>query len=162
MIESGTVSRTLTPRDPGDDVVQAFDMLDVEGRIDVDPGGEQFLDIHVALGMPALRRIGVGKFVDQNEAWPPGQNGIEIHFGERVALVRDDPARDDFEPLKKRLGLLAAMRLDDTDDDIDAFGLFCLRRGQHFIGLADARRGAEKDPQAAPLRLLHFTQEGVG
>jgi len=36
------------------------------------------------------------------------------------------------------------------------------RRGQHFIGLADAGRGAEKDLQAAPLRLLHFTQECVG
>ena len=49
------VSRTSIFRDSGDDVVQAFDVLDVEGCIDVDPGGEQLLDIHVALGMPALR-----------------------------------------------------------------------------------------------------------
>jgi hypothetical protein len=41
------------------------------------------------------------------------------------------------------------MRLDDADDDIDAFGLFCPRRSQHFIGLADARSGAKKDLQAA-------------
>ena len=131
--------------DSGDDVVQAFDMLDVEGRIDVDSGGEQLLDIHVALGMPALRRIGMGKLVDQNEGGPSGQNGVDVHFGEPMALIGDDPARDDFEPLKKRFGLLAAMRLGDADDDIDAFGLFCPRRGQHFIGLADAGRGAEKD-----------------
>ena len=56
------------PGDPGDDVVEAFDVLDVERRIDVDPGGEQLLDIHVALGMPALRRIGMRKLIDQNEA----------------------------------------------------------------------------------------------
>ena len=83
-------------------------MLDVEGRIDVDPGGKQLLDIHVALGMPALRRIGVGKLVVQNEAWLPCQNGVEVQFGERVAPIGDDPARDDFEPWEKRLGLLAA------------------------------------------------------
>ena len=130
----------------GNDVVQAFDMLDIEGRIDIDPGDEQLLDIHVAFGMPALRRIGMRKLVDQDEARPSRQNSVKVHFGERVALVIDDPARDDFEPLQKRLGLLAAMRLGDADDDIDAFGLLCLRRGQHFIGLADAGRGAEKDP----------------
>ena len=76
--------------------------------------------------------------------------------------IGDTPARDDFEPLKQRPGLLAAMRLDDADDDVNALHLFCPRRGQHFIGLADAGRGAEKDLQAAPLRLLHFTQECVG
>ena len=49
------------------------------------------------------------------------------------------------EPLKKRLGFLAAMRFRDAGDDIRAFGLFCPGCGQHFIGLADARRGAEKN-----------------
>jgi hypothetical protein len=145
---------------PGNDVVQAFDMLDVESRVDVDPGGEQFLDIHVALGMPALRRIAVRKLVDQNEARLPGQNGVKVHFGKCMGLIGDTPARDDFEPLKQRPGL-AAMRLDDADDDVNALYLFCPRRGQHFIGLADAGRGAEKDLQAAPLRLLHFTQESI-
>jgi len=73
--------------------------------------------------MPALRRIGVGKLVDK-KARPTGQNGVEIHFGERMALIRDDPARDDFKPLEERFGLLAAMRLDDADDDIDASAFF--------------------------------------
>jgi hypothetical protein len=34
------------------------------------------------------------------------------------------------------------MCLDDAYDDIDSLGLFCSRRRQHFIGLADAGRGA--------------------
>ena len=61
-------------------------MLDVEGRIDVDPGGEQFLNIHVALGMPALRRIAVRKLVDQNEARLAGQKGVKVHFRKCLAL----------------------------------------------------------------------------
>ena len=36
--------------DLGDDIVEAFDMLDVERGIDVDAGGEQLLDIEIALG----------------------------------------------------------------------------------------------------------------
>jgi hypothetical protein len=48
-----------------------------------------------------------------------------------VDLIRDYAARDDFEPLKERLGLLAAMGLGDAYDDI-VFGLFCSRRRQHF------------------------------
>ena len=88
------------------------------------------------------------------------ENGVEVHLGERVALIGNNPARDDFEPLKKRLGLLAAMRLDNADDDIDALGLFCPRHGQHFIGLADAGRGAEKST-AALFGLLRFTQKSV-
>ena len=37
----------------GDDVVEAFDMLDIERRIDVDPGVEQFGDILPTLGVAA-------------------------------------------------------------------------------------------------------------
>ena len=45
--------------DLGDDVVQALDMLDVERREDIDAGGDQLLDIEIALGMAAARRVGV-------------------------------------------------------------------------------------------------------
>ena len=57
--------------DPGDDVVQAFDMLDVERREYVDAGGDQFLDIEVAFGMAAARRIGVCQFIDEDELRAP-------------------------------------------------------------------------------------------
>ena len=39
--------------DLGDDVVQALDMLDVDGGVDVDAGGQQLLDIEIALWMAA-------------------------------------------------------------------------------------------------------------
>jgi hypothetical protein len=76
--------------------------------------------------------------------------------------VGNRPAWDDFETLQKRLCLLAVMRLDDTGDDIRACGLFCPGRDQHFIGLADPRRGTEKNFQAALFDFLRFSQESVG
>jgi hypothetical protein len=54
------------------------------------------------------------------------------------------------------------MGLDDTDDDIDAFGFFCLRRDQHFVGLADPWRGAEKNLQVSLFGLLRLPQKSVG
>ena len=120
------------PGDPGDDVVQAFDVLDVQRRIDIDAGAEQLLDIHVAFRMPAARRIGVGKLVDQHQLRPAGEDGVEVHLFEPVTLVLDAPARDDFETVEQRLGLLAAMRLDDADDDVDAFAALRLSGLQHL------------------------------
>ena len=39
------------------DIIQAFDMLHIERGVDVDPGGEEFLDILPAFGMPRARGI---------------------------------------------------------------------------------------------------------
>ena len=74
-------------RDAGDDVVQAFDVLDVERGVDVDAGGDQLLDIHVALGMPAARRVGVRQLIDQGELRAARQQRVEVHLVR--ACVRD-------------------------------------------------------------------------
>ena len=49
-------------------------MLDVERGADVDAGGEQLLDVQVALGVAAAGRVGVGELVDQHQlrAGAPG------------------------------------------------------------------------------------------
>ena len=89
MIESGTVSRTRMRVMLRDDVVQAFDVLDVQRGVDVDAGGQQFLDIQVALGMPAAGRVGVGELVDQHELRAAREDGVEVHLLEHAALVVD-------------------------------------------------------------------------
>ena len=53
--------------DLGDDVVEALDVLDVDGGVDVDAGGEQLLDVEVALGVAAAGGVGVGELVDEGE-----------------------------------------------------------------------------------------------
>ena len=58
-------------RDLRHDVVQALDVLDVDGGVDVDAGVQQLLDVLVALGMPAAGDVGVGELVDQDQARPP-------------------------------------------------------------------------------------------
>ena len=74
---------------------------------------------------------------------------VQIKFIERAAVVFNLASRQDLEPFDERARLGAAMSLDEPDDDIDAFVLQALRVLQHGVGLADARRGAEKNLQPA-------------
>ena len=84
------------------------------------PCVQQFLDIEIALWMAAARRVGVGEFVDQRDLRAPRDQGVEIHLLERLALVFEPLAREDFEALEQRLGLRPPVGLDHADHDIDA------------------------------------------
>ena len=83
---------------------------------------------------------------------------VEVHLLEPSVLVFDALARDDLEPVEQRLGLLAAMRLDDADDDVDALLQPGARLLQHLIGLADAGRRAEEDLEPAGAAFLAFAR----
>ena len=71
---------------------------------------------------------------------------------------------NDLEALEQRLGLLPAMGLDDADDDVVAVLLAGARGLQHFVGLADARCGADENAQLADAAFLapRCFQQGVG
>ena len=114
--------------DLGDDVVEALDVLDVDGGVDVDAGGEQLLDVEVALGVAAAGGVGVGELVDEDELRAAGEDGVEVHLLEHPALVVDPAARDHLEAADQRLGLGAAVGLDDADHDVDAVVPLGLRR----------------------------------
>ena len=124
-------------------------MLDVDRGVDVDAAAQQFLDVEIALGMAAAGRVGVRELVDQHDLRPAGEDGVEVHLLERLALVLDAPARNDLEAFEQRLGLLAAVGLDDADDDVVAVLLARAGLLQHLVGLADAGRGTDEDPELA-------------
>ena len=148
-------------RDLLDDVVEAFEVLDVERGPDIDAGGEQFLDILLALGMAAARDVGVGKFVDQQQARPARKRRVEVELRQQRGSDRRSTCAADFEPIDQRLGLRAAVRLDQADHDIAALGLLRAGGDQHRVGLADAGRGAEKNLQLPAAFLLGESQQGV-
>ena len=155
-VEDG-VGHGLAHADAGDlrdDVVEALDVLDVEGGIDVDAVGEELLDVEVALRVAAPRRVGVGELVDQRELRPARQEAVEVHLLERPALIVDALARQDGQAVEQRLGLLAAVGLDHADDDVDPVAQLGAGRLQHLVGLADAGGGADEDLQLADMLLF--------
>ncbi len=135
-------------------IVEALDVLDVEGREDVDAVAQQLLDVEIALRMAAARNVGVGELVNQSELGAAREKGVKIHFLERAPLILEAAAGDDFETFDQRLGLLPPMGLDRADDHIDtALGArACLL--QHLIGLAHAGGSAHEDLQLARAALF--------
>jgi hypothetical protein len=70
----------------------ALEVLDVDGRVHVDAGFQQFEHVLVALEMAHAGRVGVGQFVDQHQLRFPRQDGVQVHF------LQHRPAIFDFAP----------------------------------------------------------------
>ncbi len=54
------------------------------------------------------------------------------------------------------------MRLDDADHNIHTVSPLGLSRQQHFVGLADPRRGAEKNLQPPAALLFRRSEQRLG
>ena len=134
-------------------------MLDVQRGVDVDAGGEQVLDILVALLMPAAGDVGMGKLVDQRELGLALQDRVDVHLAEIAAAIEDLLARDDLKAARKRLGLSAAVCLHNPDPHIHVLAEMRLGRLKHRESLADTGIGAEKDFQLSPSFAFGFFEE---
>src|SRR6516162_5505093 len=104
--------------------------------------------------MTASRRIRMSELIDQNDLRPAGDNGIEVHFLKPLAPILDAPAWNDFETLQERLGFLAAMGLNNADEDVVTIGLPGASLQQHLVRFADARRRADENSELADTALL--------
>ena len=141
-------------------------MLDVDRRVDVDPGVEELLDVLPPLGVPRAGRVRVRELVDEEDAGTPRERGVEVELLERHAAVVDLAPRKELEADRERGGVVAAVGLDDADDDVAPEIALGPRRLEHRVRLADAGRRAEEERElaalGAPLLLAHACEELVG
>ncbi len=135
-------------RDARHHVVQALDVLDIQGRVNIDPGAKQLLHVEVALRMPAARCVAVRKLVHQHELRAAGEDAVQVHLLEAAAAILELPARHPFDAVQQRFGFFPSVRLDDARHRVDPLAPPGLGRQQHLVGLADTGRGAEKDLEA--------------
>ena len=140
--------------DLGDDVVQAFQMLDVDRGDDGDSGVEQLLDILPSLRVLAAGSVGVGEFVDQHDLRVTGQHRSHVELGEALAAILDVARRDGLDAGEQVCGLLAAVRLDDRRHHIGAALPPTMRLPEHRVGLTDAGRRPQVDAQLTALLLV--------
>ena len=144
-------------RDARHDVVQAFQVLNIERGPDVDAGGQNLLDVlpplRMALFGKPIRDIRVGQLVDDQYGGVARQCRVEIELAARDASIFHLERRQLFETVHQAFRFEPAVRLHVSDDQIDAGGACGACGLEHGIGFADARDGAEEDFQTpAPLR----------
>jgi len=130
-------------------IVEAFQVLDVDRGVDVDAGGEQFLNILPALGVTTAGGVGVRQFVHQHQFGFGREQAVEVHFFEHHATVFRTHQRLLRQAAKQRFGFCAAMGFDDTGNDFHALAQLRVRGLEHGVGLADPGGGAEKNLQPA-------------
>ncbi len=141
--------------DLSDDVVEAFQVLDIERRDHRDAGVQQRFDVLPTLFVGAARDVAVGVFVDERHFRLAAQHRLDVEFREGASAVGDVVRRNDFDAFDELVDLLAAVRFHDRCDDVGAALQPAMRLAEHGAGLADARGRAEVDPQLAPSLLVH-------
>ena len=122
----------------GDRVVERLQVLDVHGGHDVDAGLEEVEHVLVALGVPAAGDVGVGELVDHTDLRLRARiasTSISSIVTPRYSTLRRG---HDLEVLELRLGVAAAVGLDEADDHVDAAGPERVGLLEHLVGLADA------------------------
>ena len=153
-------------RDLGHHVVEAFQVLDVERRVNVEPRVEQPIDILPALGVRGAGSIGVGRFIDDNQLRLGCQRRLQIEFQQLGAAIIDFAACQHVQAEHKRLGFRASMGLDVAHQHVDPFLGHFAGRLEHRIRLADTGAAPKKIfslPRVALALIgLHSRQQLIG
>ena len=153
-------------RDLPNDVVEALEVLHVDGGVDVDSGRQQFLDVLPAFRVTRARRVAVREFVDEHQVGAAREHRVDVEFVQHRTAILDAALRNHRQAVQQRFGVGAPMCLRYADHDVDALGQHFAGFGQHRVRLADAGARAEEDLQptrsGARLGALDFFQQFVG
>ncbi len=147
--------------DLGDDVVEAFQVLDIERGNHRDARVEQRFDVLPTLFVSTARDVAMGVFVDERHFRLAAQHRLDVELRERASAVGDVVRRNHFDALDQLADLFAAVRLHDRRDDVGAALQPAMRFAEHGAGLADTRRGAEVDAQLATSLLVHPVSQRI-
>jgi len=79
-----------------DHIVQAFNVLDIDGGVDVDAMAHQLFDVEIPFRMAAAFHIRVRELINQHDLWSARDDRIEVHLLEHHSFMVDAPARNDF------------------------------------------------------------------
>jgi len=95
--------------DPADQVIQAFQVLHVEGGPDIDAGAEQLFHVLPAFGVARAGHVAMGQFIHQHHGGMAAQGGVEVEFAERELAMLQRGAGQLFQAMEPLGGFRAAM-----------------------------------------------------
>ncbi len=142
-----------------DDVMEALQVLDVQGGDDVDACTKDFLDVLITLCIAAAGGIRMGQFIHQRNGGPPLEHRIQVHLLQDDATVLDSSARHLFQIADLGNGLRSAVRFDEADHHVDALPPQPVSLLEHVVGLANPGGETKIDFQPATLLATDEIQE---
>ncbi|SLE59866.1 Uncharacterised protein [Mycobacteroides abscessus subsp. massiliense] len=134
--------------DPGDlfdDIVQAFQVLHVDGGQHVDPRIQDLVDVLPTLGVSTARHVGVCHLIDEHQGRPALQHGVHIQLIHRRSAVDHLLRRDELETIEQLGGLAAAVGLHHRGHDVGPAAGPAVCLVEHGKGLAYTGRGPQVD-----------------
>ena len=87
------------------------------------------------------------ELVHQRDVRMAGEHRVHVHLFEGGPAVLQPGTRDDFQALEQGGGMRAAVRLGERHHHVGAALGAAVPLAEHGVGLADAGRGSEVDPQ---------------
>ncbi len=145
-----------------DHVVQAFQMLYVDGCQHVDAGFQQLFHILPAFGVARAVRVAVRQLVHQHQRRMARQRGVEIEFMHQPAAMLDAFLRQQRQAVEQGGGLAAAVGFHHADQHVQPLRAQTLGLLQHGEGFADAGAGAEENFQSAARFFIGHRQQAIG
>ena len=155
-IESGTVSRTRTPVICATTSLRLSMCWMLTRRVDVDAAAQELLDIEIALGMPAARRIGVGELVDERRVCGRRAMRASRSISSRPVVLCTRCRRRGMTSRPSSRASVSLRPCVSTTPTTTSAPSFLLgpRLLQHLVGLADARSGTKEDLEPADAAFL--------
>ncbi|CDD45571.1 putative uncharacterized protein [Clostridium sp. CAG:299] len=137
----------------GRNIAEAFNVLGIYCRVDVNSRFQKLLHVLIPSGMAAPFRIRPGQLVHQNQLRTAQNRRIQVKFSYRSSAV----AAQLLQSVCQRCRFRHCMRRNGTNHHIDS--LFPGRQGclKHRVGLSHACGVPEKDFQTSPF-LCHLCQ----
>src|SRR5262249_40285627 len=152
-----TIGHRFADGDPGDlldQVLDALEVLDVDGGDHVDPGVPEVLDVPPALVVAQAGSVRVRELVDQGDLGPARQDRVEIHVLQGRAAVLHLHPWHHLQALQKLDCPRPPIGLDEGHDHVVAMAQQFVRLAQHGEGFAGPGRRAEVDLQLPPGRSI--------
>jgi hypothetical protein len=136
--------------DVTNDVVDAFEVLDVDGGNHFNPGIEQPFDVLPSLGVTGTVGVGVGQFVYEGDLRAPGQDRVNVQLLGNVVALWEPFGGNDLKDGKPGNRLRAVVGNDQAGNYVRPALQPPPALLEHGAGFAHARGGTQVDAELAP------------
>ena len=140
--------------DGTDGAVEAFQVLHIDRRPDINARVQQLLHVLPALGVARALDVAVRQFIDQQHVRLARQRRVQVKLLEAAAPVGNSAQRQLFKPGHQLGCFAAAMRFHHAQHDFAPGLVRALGGAEHGVGFADTGAGTKVNAQLAATRTV--------